>query len=191
MRRNKELEDQVTGKTLIKIPATIKPGKWGKFNELSLKQLLFTRLYIKYKNAYRAAKETWSCKNDMYAYAMGQQALKKLPIRREILYWLDKAGLGENEIVENLRELTKATKLHSSHTEPDREVPDNQSRLKANELILKLKDSFPRVGREGSMAGNKFNIQIISHIPREKKRGSEIIDMERKEIKEEPEMLGA
>lgn len=47
--------------------------------------------------------------------------------------------LPDNDILEVHKAGLKATKIFSSHTEPDKEVPDHTTRLKAVELAYKIK----------------------------------------------------
>lgn len=110
-------------------PKTIKEKKWAKE-------------YVKTGNATEAAARVYDVKNRDSANAVGNENIAKL----SFVEILDKAGVTDERLAETLNEAMVANKLHSSPTEPDREVADWQARLKATELATKakghLKDDF-------------------------------------------------
>lgn len=68
--------------------------------------------------------------------------------------WNERLGfiLSDELLAKKLREGLEATKIHSSHTEPDQEVPDHANRHKYLETSLKLR---------GKLADPVVNMQVI------------------------------
>jgi phage terminase small subunit len=118
----------------------------------TLKEKKFAKIYAETLNATEAAAQTYNVSNRDSARAIGHENLAKLSFES----YLDKVGLNDDQIAQNIKEATEATKVISatiiagspkdanSQTNDFIEVPDWTNRIKANELALKLKDKFPK-----------------------------------------------
>jgi len=73
--------------------------------------------------------------------------------------------LPDVKITEAHREALEATKIHTSHTEPDIVVPDHQTRLRAVDLAYKIKDKYPKEGLSGG-------VHFHQHIEEQKEKYS-------------------
>jgi hypothetical protein len=70
---------------------------------------------------------------------------------KELDVLLNKHGVTKNQYIENIGQAMKATKIVTSHTEPDYEVPDHTVRLNANrqaERFLKFDNDIKQEGSE-------------------------------------------
>lgn len=115
------------------------------------KEKKFAKVYAETGNATEAAARVYDVKSRESAKAIAAENLSKLTFES----YLDAAGLTDNKIASNLKEATEATRVISativagsdreagSQTNDFIEVPDWTNRLKANELVLKLKNKFP------------------------------------------------
>ena len=126
---------------------------------LTLKERGWLKEYISNGgNATRAALAVYDTKDYLTAGLIGHENLNKHKIQDELGFWLEKKGLFDGQIAQNLVDGTKATKFFSSHTEADKEVPDWQARAKFNELVLKVKNKFPKENEQNVNVG--FNVLI-------------------------------
>ena len=120
--------------------------------KLTLKQRKFIKYYIETGNASEASRRA--------GYALGKEQgyenLTKPHIRHAFMVFLDKKGLTDEKIVDKLIELIEAKRQTSAtitYGEADEktmdfiEVPDNPTRIKALELLIKLKSL---IGNEGN-----------------------------------------
>lgn len=130
--------------TTKRAPQTIKERKWAK-------------LYIRLGNATEAALQVYNCKDRNSAKAIGAENLSKLTFED----LLDASGLTDRYIGKALLRGTKAKRTISAtvivksddpsvrnmkataRTMDFIDVPDWQARLKALEMVLKLKNKFP------------------------------------------------
>lgn len=97
------------------------------------KEKAFACEYIKTGNATEAASRVYHAKNRDTARNIGSQNVAKLSFD----HFFDEVGLDNSSLSQLLADATKATKLNYQQ-----EIPDWQTRLKAIELILKLKGTF-------------------------------------------------
>jgi len=120
--------------------------------KLTLKQRKFIKYYIETGNASEASRRA--------GYALGKEQgyenLTKPHIRQAFMVFLDKKGLTDEKIIDKLIELIEAKRQISANItygEADEktvdfiEVPDNSTRIKALELLIKLKSL---IGNEGN-----------------------------------------
>lgn len=73
----------------------------------------------------------------------GYENLKKPYIRQAIVAEMKEQGITDELITSKLKQGLAAEKIHTSHTEPDRVIPDMNTRLKYIKEINKLKGSYP------------------------------------------------
>lgn len=103
--------------------------------DLTLKQRKWLKGYLETGNASKAAWEAYDCKDMVSAGNIGAENLQKLQNPMRLL--LEANGLSQGSLVKIAGDAIKATKIHSSHTEPDREVPDHKIRLEAADRLAK------------------------------------------------------
>lgn len=115
--------------------------------------------WVKSGNGTKAAMQVYNCKNENVAAAIASRNVRKLKIDTSLQAWIERLGYTDRKAAVNLIAGTKANKIHTSHTEPDKEVPDWQARAKFNEMLLKLKNSFPKDENQGDK--NLYLTQII------------------------------
>jgi len=120
---------------------------------MTIKQTKFFHLYIKLGNATKAAMAVYDCKDEHSASVIGAENLVKLSIDDSIQAWCERLGATDRQLVSNLIDGTKANKVVSARiTDKDAnvdtddfiDVPDWTNRLKANEILLKIKNRFPK-----------------------------------------------
>lgn len=97
------------------------------------KEKAFAREYIKTGNATEAASRVYDTKSRDSARNIGSQNVAKLSFD----HFFDEVGLDNSSLSQLLADATKATKLNYQQ-----EIPDWQTRLKAIELVLRLKGVF-------------------------------------------------
>lgn len=111
-------------------------------------------LTLKQQKAAKLAAKTKSMGEAMigagYSPSMARSHPDRLTKNEEFMALLDKE-LRDDAIVQAHKDALKATKIHTSHTEPDIEVPDHQTRLKAVDLAYKIKDRYPKEGIAGGL----------------------------------------
>lgn len=107
---------------------------WKKEQKVTLKMRLWMKEYIKTGNAAQAAKKIYKC-SEANSRQIGYENVKKMDYQE----FLEIAGLTDALIAQKLVEGMNATKIYSSHTEPDREVIDYGIRHKYLETTAKLK----------------------------------------------------
>lgn len=100
--------------------------------KLTFKQKVFLKEYFKTGNGTRSAMKAYDTDDPNIASAMASQNLSKL--KGVVKTWMDMEGLTMKQIMGKVYDATEATKIHTSHTEPDVVVPDHPTRLKASEI---------------------------------------------------------
>lgn len=102
-------------------------------NELELKltpkQAKFLEVWLKTGNATDAAFLAYNVKDRRNARNMGSETLAKLGFTMRDFCAAN--GISFKELFDKNKELFQAKKIFSSHTEPDKEVPDYQIQDKA------------------------------------------------------------
>lgn len=118
--------------------ATIDMRKASKMVKTGFKDTIkfrkWMKLYIELGNASQAAKLAYHCK-DSSAGAIGSENLKKVNFNE----LMELAGLTDSLLLSKTIEGLQSEKIHSSHTEPDRVIPDMAVRHKYLETAYKLK----------------------------------------------------
>jgi len=148
----------------------VKP-KEKKEISLPLRQRKFLKYYLESGNASISAKKA-GYKDIRHSYTI----LQNPTFRAIFMHLLDKSGLSDKKIVDKLLELLEAKKIISANitygdadekTDDFIEVPDNQTRMKALELLVKIKHHSD--AGEVNAAQNDLKIIIINP----QSRGSE------------------
>jgi len=103
--------------------------------ELTTKEKMFLKEYFKTGNGTRSALKAYNCKDSYSASTIASQTLSKL--KDVVKSLMESKGLDLGMIIDVTKDATKATKIVTSHTEPDYEVPDHPTRLKAAEIAGK------------------------------------------------------
>lgn len=122
--KKKKLEKQ-TNKLLKStglFPDEIKEPK------LTWKQKKFLKLYFETGNGVKSAMKTYDCKDYSTAGAIASENLKKL--KNPIKTWMEANGFSLKVLMGVLAQGLQATKIKTSMTEPDKEVPDYPARHK-------------------------------------------------------------
>lgn len=96
--------------------------------KLTFKQKKFLKLYFETGNATKAALQSYETDDPKTASVIAAENLAKL--RNPIKTWLEMNGLSLKHLMGVLVEGLRATKIKTSMTEPDREVPDHPTRHK-------------------------------------------------------------
>ena len=102
---------------------------------LTYKQAVFLKEYLKTGSGVTAALKAYNCRDRLSARNMASETLARHGITIKDI--LEYKGLTQAKMAKVVKDATKAKKYILSHTEPDREVPDHQIRLKAVELMGK------------------------------------------------------
>lgn len=103
--------------------------------DLTTKQRLFIREYLKTGNATEAAMKVYDCKDRESAASVGWETLRKL----DIAELMEEKGLTDSRILDSLEEGLRATRIKTSLTEPDKIENDYATRHKYLETAIKLK----------------------------------------------------
>lgn len=106
-----------------------------KGDELTLKQRNWLKVYLETGNATEAAMQSYDCKDRETAATVGWENLRKL----DFAMLMEEGGITDKKLKEKLVDGLESTKIKTSLTEPDREVPDYATRHKYLETALKLK----------------------------------------------------
>lgn len=109
--------------------------KIDKPRKLTIKQKKFLKEYFKTGNATKSAMAVYDVKDIHSARAIGGENLSKL--REVTIALMEAKGLSLGKIIDKVNEATDANKIITSHTEPDYEVPDHPTRLKAIEIVAR------------------------------------------------------
>lgn len=105
----------------------------------------------------REAIKGTSIKSPQTAGKISKQELSSIEqIKTKYLILIEEFGAGHIDRARLWAEMTQATKIHSSHTEPDREVPDWQNREKALRYIDTLAGIYQEKGTTVAI-GVKFS----------------------------------
>ena len=104
-------------------------------DNLTLKQRMWLRAYLKCGNATEAAMRSYKCKDRASGAQIGWVNLRKLDFSEV----MEESGVTDKKLVDVLTEGLSAIKIKTSLTEPDREVVDYQTRYRYLEIALKLK----------------------------------------------------
>jgi phage terminase small subunit len=105
--------------------------------KLTLKQRKWLKVYLETGNATEAAKQAYDVSTDDSAWALGSENLSKLKVTIEEM--MERKGLSTPKLLNVLDEGLEAWKIHTSHTEPDKTIPDFQTRAKYLDTAFKLK----------------------------------------------------
>lgn len=105
-----------------------------KEQRVTIKMRKWMQEYIKCGNAAEAARKVYNC-SEANAKYIGYDNVKKMDYNS----FLEVAGLTDALIVKKIIEGTNATKIHSSHTEPDKEVADYATRHKYIDTAARLR----------------------------------------------------
>jgi len=103
-------------------------------SRVTLKMRLWVKDYLKTGNATQSAKNVYKC-SDMSANNIGSENLVKLDYPQ----FMELAGISDKLLMGKLKQGLYSKRIFSSHTEPDKTVPDMQTRHKYLETALKLK----------------------------------------------------
>ena len=133
--------------------------------KLTIKQRKWMKYYIETGNSTLAAKKAG------YAFGTsGPENLSKPIIRQAFMTLLDKKGLTDEKIVDKLIELIEAKKQISANitygdadgkTTDFIEVPDNQTQIKATELLLKVKSLINNDGGNTVIDQSQHLTQVV------------------------------
>lgn len=107
----------------------------NKGNNLTLKQRMWLKVYLKCGNATEAAMRSYKCKDRESGAQIGWENLRKLDFSEV----MEESGITDKKLVDVLSEGLSAIKIKTSLTEPDREIADYQTRYKYLDIALKLK----------------------------------------------------
>jgi len=102
---------------------------------LTIKQKMFLKEYFKTGNGTRAALKAYETTDVNVAATMASQNLIKL--KDHVRSLMENKGLSLGKIIDVVNDATDATKVISSHSEPDYSVADHPTRLKAAEVASK------------------------------------------------------
>lgn len=128
---------------------------------MTLKQRRWVQEYFKTGNATQAALKVYDAKDAGTAANIGSQNVRKLqaPIRT----LMEAKGLSIGKLVDVVLDATEATKIIVSPTEPDREVKDHYTRLKAAQIAGKW------LGMESDYGGSaKVQVNVINEIKKDR-----------------------
>ena len=103
--------------------------------DLTIKQKRFLQEYFKTGNGTRSAMLAYDVTDPNLAASMASQNLSKL--KGVVQSLMEAKGLSLGKIIDVVNDAHSATKFILSHTEPDKEVPDHPTRLKAAEIAGK------------------------------------------------------
>ena len=132
--------------------------KIDKKEDLTLKQRLFLKEYIRTGNATRSALKIYDCKDLNSAAAIGYENLRKLQYDN----FLEEMGLTDVVLVNTLATgLTKANKIHGTE-DNFIEIPDHATRHKYLETALKLKR---RLTNDNTFSVNIDNRKLYVELP--------------------------
>jgi hypothetical protein len=81
--------------------------------------------------------------NSKYPSVLANDELDRSYIRAAILTEMDRIGVNQGFLAKKLSSGLNATKIHTSHTEPDREIPDFNAQHRYLDTALKLYDAYP------------------------------------------------
>lgn len=131
------------------IKANMGQGRLPGISKLTAKQRRFLDDYLITGNATQSAINIYGYKSRSIASSRGSDMVKQLNIPLETL--MDSMGLSKGKLIQKVKQKMESTKIHSSPTDPDREVPDNPSQLKAVEIAGKWL---------GVDKGSQVNVQV-------------------------------
>lgn len=80
-------------------------------------------------------------------------------LREKYIALIEKERAGDIDRAKLWADMTRATKVHTSHTEPDREVPDWNNREKALKYIDSLKE-YPREKAAQQTQAQQTNVYV-------------------------------
>jgi Holliday junction resolvasome RuvABC DNA-binding subunit len=120
----------------------------------TLKMMQWFQKWVKSGNGTKAALQVYNCKNENVAAAIASRNLKKLKLDYSIQDWIDRLGMTDRKIISNLIKGTEAKVMTRYGL-----YPHWPARLKANEMLLKLKNKFPK--NDNNDEKNLYLTQII------------------------------
>ena len=128
------------------------------YKELTGKQKVFAKEYIRTLNKTEAAMKAYDVKNRENARSLGARVYSK--VRTPIQRLLDEMGLTDEAIAQDLMEGRKADKIQVIEGKVVK-APDWSNRHKYTRLTAELKDMFPKQKVELSTEdGKSLNIKI-------------------------------
>jgi len=101
---------------------------------VTIKQKRWLQYYLKTGDSVKSARKAYKCSKES-AYTIANDNLSKL----EYPQFLEGIGITDVKLATKLNEGLEAHKIVTSHTEPDRIIPDMPTRHKYLETALKLK----------------------------------------------------
>jgi hypothetical protein len=119
---------------LMRIDGRTQRSLFKKDLKVTLKMRLWMKKYIETGNAAEAARQVYRC-SEANASRIGYENVTKMNYQE----FLEIAGLTDALITKKLIEGMESVKIHSSHTEPDKVIPDMATRHKYLETTAKLK----------------------------------------------------
>jgi hypothetical protein len=103
-----------------------------KERKLTLKQRKWLKVFFQTGNQTKATLSAYNVTDPTLASCMGSQTARLL--KDAVRTIMEQKGLDVGCLVDRVQDATNATKIHSSPTEPDKEIPDHTTRLKAVEI---------------------------------------------------------
>lgn len=134
---------------------------------LTVKQAKFLKLFLKLGNGSEAAMRVYNCKDRASAGAIAGENLQKL--KNPIKLLMETRGLDLGQLLSSLDEGLKSTKIKTSMTEPDKEVPDYPTRHKYMSSMAKwlgVEESAPTAPTAGTV-NQQYNFFAINEEDRE------------------------
>lgn len=116
---------------------------------LNAKEKIFALEYMKHGNATKAYEVAYGVKHET-AKCLGSKKLRS----KGFSTILEKSGVTDNLLANVLKEGLGATRIHSSPTEPDTEVPDFNVRHKYLETGLKVKGHMSNIESQQNIQVN-------------------------------------
>jgi hypothetical protein len=105
---------------------------------LTTKQAKFVKAKAEGKTGVQAAKEAYGVTDYNTAAVVASENLKKPNIQEALQTEFAKQGITLEKIVKPIADALDATKIVTSPTEPDKEVADHPTRLKASNMATQF-----------------------------------------------------
>ena len=130
----------------------------GKLEKLTHKQAMWIAEFYRTGNATEAAARVYNCKDRASAAQIGFENKQKLsqPVQK----YAERLGIDLRFILKGFKQAAKATKIHTSHTEPDKVVPDYANRIKALKELAEIMGV--KVTVQDGAANKPLNITFTS-----------------------------
>lgn len=131
------------------------PG--SKKPKLTIKQARFVKAKAEGKSGTQAYMEAYGSTNPNVAKVEASRTLTKPNVQEALQAELERQGLTLPKLVKPVVDAIEATKIVTSHTEPDYEVPDHSIRLKGVQIAAKW------MGVSDTDSGNTYNFTQINN----------------------------